>query len=47
MLPILLAPLLTSLASKGMSLSSMEQKLDGKANAADCEAKILRHMERK
>jgi len=28
-------------------LSSMEQKLDGKANAADCEAKILRHMERK
>ena len=28
-------------------LSSMEQKLDGKANAADCEAKHLRHMERK
>ena len=28
-------------------LSSMEQKLDGKANAADCEAKLLRHMERK
>ena len=47
MLPILLAPLLTSLASKGMSLSSMEQKLDGKANAADCDMKIMRHMERK
>ena len=28
-------------------LSSMERKLDGKANAADCEAKLLRHMERK
>ena len=28
-------------------LSSMEQKLDGKADAADCEAKHLRHMERK
>ena len=28
-------------------LSSMEQKLDGKANADDCEAKHLRHMERK
>ena len=28
-------------------LLSMEQKLDGKANAADCEAKLLRHMERK
>jgi len=28
-------------------LSSMEQKLDGKANAADCEAKLLQHMERK
>ena len=27
-------------------LSSMEQKLDGKANAADCEVKLLRHMER-
>ena len=28
-------------------LSSMEQKLDGKANAADFEAKLLQHMERK
>ena len=28
-------------------LSSMEQKLDGKANADDCEAKHLQHMERK
>ena len=28
-------------------LTSMEQKLDSKANAADCEAKILQHMERK
>jgi len=28
-------------------LSSMEQKLDGKANAADCDKKIMRHMERK
>ena len=27
-------------------LLSMEQKLDGKANAADCEVKLLRHMER-
>ena len=29
------------------ALTSMEQKLDSKANAADCEAKILQHMERK
>jgi len=28
-------------------LSSMEQKLDGKADAADCDMKIMRHMERK
>ena len=28
-------------------LSSMEQKLDGKANAADCEAKLMRYAERK
>ena len=29
------------------ALTSMEQKLDSKANAADCEAKILRYMEQK
>jgi len=28
-------------------LSSMEQKLDGKADAADCDMKIMRIMERK
>ena len=28
-------------------LSSMEQKLDGKANAADCEVKLMRHAELK